>query len=442
VYKAYVYSLALYGAAAYAPRRTQEAHTALERVHNRAARIITGCTKSTPVRALLKEAHLLPLAVQFEQAAANEYVRACSRPAGDPLRDVAQGALNTGRSWRNVGRSVVEMCGLDVARIDAPLPHASTAPWEVLPQVRFVCDLPWPIARSDPDEARKAASVAALHALPYADCTLWTDGSVKQFGGSGVFITTQHGEERRLSRPAGVHCSSYHAELVAIEAALEAVGREFAVLCDAEAGAEVRIVTDSRSAVQRLGAGPSDQRSQVTDRIWSTLIRLGRDRGATFTFQWILSHCGLTGNDEADALADAGTRMEQTATNFTLDSARAVIARTLRDRWLTASRRSAEERDLHFEFVGPRFPTMPDEAGLCRRMCVEISRLRTNHSLLLLKTMSTYDPIEHPSNTCPDCSQGALDDAEHMLSLCPCPTACGSGCSARTSRLYAGCSTM
>jgi hypothetical protein len=92
----------------------------------------------------------------------------------------------------------------------------------------------------------------------------------------------------------------------------------------------------------------------------------------------------------------------------------------LRGRWLTASRRPAEERDLHFDFVGPKFPAMPDEAGLCRRMCVEISRLRTNHSLLLLKTMSTYDPIEYPSNTCPDCSQGALDDAEHMLSLCPC----------------------
>ena len=54
---------------------------------------------------------------------------------------------------------------------------------------------------------------------------------------------------------------------------------------------------------------------------------------------WVPSHCGLVGNEVADGLADAGADMEQEATGWLFDVAKAALRRVhggrrfRNDRW-------------------------------------------------------------------------------------------------------------
>ena len=79
----------------------------LEREMREAARIITGCTRSTPTEALMAEARLAPVSARRTALAARFLAKAKALPEEDPLRRAADATVNprlkTVTGWRTVG---------------------------------------------------------------------------------------------------------------------------------------------------------------------------------------------------------------------------------------------------------------------------------------------------------------------------------------------------
>ena len=59
--------------------------------------------------------------------------------------------------------------------------------------------------------------------------------------------------------------------------------------------------------VANTGSGPAEQRSSLNRDVWDALISLAGADHRRIRLQWVPSHCGLRGNEKADALAKAAS---------------------------------------------------------------------------------------------------------------------------------------
>ena len=113
---------------------------------------------------------------------------------------------------------------------------------------------------------------------------------------------------------------------------------------------------------------------------------------ARVILQWIPSHCGIFGNEEADRQAKSGSEKEQNNNKATYKEMQTLIK---------ALHRPTQFRDGYH--------------GLSRSEQVCIFRLRTGHNRLNKHMHSRFKLVESPK-----CSCGAAEQtAEHILQECP-----------------------
>jgi len=199
LYCTYTQSTALYCASSWMSALSDNNLKKLEAQHRAGARIITGCTKSTPVSALMREADLLPLADQANIATARLHEKALrhrqdtpvakatrrseeTARRGDPGRRPRNQAprLSTKSSWRDTAQEIARRAGVDRSPVE---PTAlGPLPWLDLSSIHF-----WPNVEDHQlnmalPAARLLAATRTLAALPPADIHLWTDGSVSANG--------------------------------------------------------------------------------------------------------------------------------------------------------------------------------------------------------------------------------------------------------------------
>jgi ribonuclease HI len=152
------------------------------------------------------------------------------------------------------------------------------------------------------------AAERTLAELPTADVTVWTDGSVsadQTNGGAGYVIERADGETTIGAVAAGRHASSYAAEMTAI---LKATRHVIRIPAPADGRRpEVRICTDSRSALQAIATGPTPHSDSLFAEIWQALAQLASSYRVTL--QWVPSHCGISGNEAADEQAAAASHL-------------------------------------------------------------------------------------------------------------------------------------
>ena len=109
-------------------------------------------------------------------------------------------------------------------------------------------------------------------------------------------LSTPQAEMTGKWDPMGRLCSSTRVELTALLlAALEA----FTELPGCE-GLPVVACIDSKAALLLLAGGAAAQTSPLGARLWAQLHRLEAG-GSAVHLQWVPAHCGLPGNDGADA---------------------------------------------------------------------------------------------------------------------------------------------
>jgi ribonuclease HI len=419
VYIAYIQSCAEYGAAAWMPGTARKNLDRLEIAQRQAARIITGCLRSTPTVALTREADLVPFQHRRNKMAAMAVQRHSREIPGDRLQGIIQPGnrprarlkKDPRRGWADAGIEESRRAGLLDLPVEPALVVPSKAPWEARATgITFCTALASAATRTEPSDVRLAAARETLRLLPPADISVFTDGSADEGitnGGSGAVIYDKDGVvQARLTLAAGKYCSSYRAELIAIELALDHL-----LSRRTSPAGEVRICSDSKSALERLSRGPHRQSDILCDRIWTKLSRITTGGSAHVTMQWVPGHAGLPGNEEADVTAKRASNLPQGNAHVDLATIKAALRRRATADWI-----SSTADDKYTKTFGTGRATLGDRLGLTRRESVELARLRTGHSTLLQAYRHRIGLAD--SDTCPDCSESP-EDVQHLFCTCP-----------------------
>ena len=184
------------------------------------ARVVTGGPRSTPSHAMMAEAGLAPVAERRLALATRLLTKARALPEDDPLRVVAEARaparLSSVTGWRSVGEEIWRAAGIAPPVepfLPQPEPHGTRS---------HRSPSAWTSGRLSHQRRREVATFH-LAALPQCATWVWTDGSASggvTDGGAGVFIERPDGAEQEIRTPAGRLCSSFRAEMVALQAAL------------------------------------------------------------------------------------------------------------------------------------------------------------------------------------------------------------------------------
>ena len=140
------------------------------------------------------------------------------------------------------------------------------------------------------------------------------DGAVRN-GGGGIYIKYPNGSQSSRAFPTGKISSNYRAESTAL---LEAIK-----MITASTTSPLRNIvffTDCKSLLQKV-QNPKTEQQQ--GEIRAALQKLSKER--TVALQWVPSHCGVLGNEKADALSKAGSQMEQFNHSVSYSEAKTII---------------------------------------------------------------------------------------------------------------------
>eukprot|EP01064_Diplonema_japonicum_P018345 TRINITY_DN2703_c0_g1_i6.p1 TRINITY_DN2703_c0_g1~~TRINITY_DN2703_c0_g1_i6.p1 ORF type:complete len:1384 (+),score=280.05 TRINITY_DN2703_c0_g1_i6:2835-6986(+) len=421
LYVTYILPLLRYCMGVYYSRLDDVGRKDLAGLHQEAAVLITGCWSGSGGYKLLAEAGLLPLERMAEGAAATMTAKAFCWQSSPVHRETVKlkQANRLGCGWLRSGYQALRRCGLE-PKVHFEYLSATplAAPWQT-GMVDFRTDLPGGVTRSSPDADRRKAAEAALAALP-PGIHAYTDGSVVQVGqkakgGSGVYLQLPP-PLTPVSVCHGVNdfCSSFRAEGMAVKTALDMVAT-LRKTHPSLAKSPLSICTDSLSLVEQLRAGPTRQREKLDHQTWSRLVSAARTQGTPVVLQFVPSHCGVDGNEKADALAGEGTKRKQDRPSLDYRSVRALVRR-----WVV--RRSAEliTSLAHNYAVATELRSAHFPLGFPRQAETVISRLRIGHSALFFGFLQTAGPNRKHKGVlrCPACHAAPMS-REHVVGGCP-----------------------
>ena len=243
------------------------------------------------------------------------------------------------------------------------------------------------------DEELRSLTLEALSvAYPSTNwARAYTDGSAEEAaknGGGGVFIKLPDGRSIRKSVATGQQSTNYRAEAYALLTAAQTLNQEERLPTNTV------FLTDCRSILQSLQSPGGDQ---IFSNIRQELSLLKNK--TSVTLQWIPSHCGVGGNEEADQLSKMGSKLEQSAQPMFYSKAKTILRNNFRTEWQQRLDIGTEEDSIH---------------QLDRAAQVTIFRLRTGHCQLLSHLHRLK--ISH-SDECP-CGTGP-QTPNYILQSCP-----------------------
>ena len=209
-------------------------------------------------------------------------------------------------------------------------------------------------------------------------------------------------EPYELCYPAGWWTSSYQAELTAIEHAL--------TMATDKPEQKIRIITDSRSAVQRLESLIHNNKPDTrTENNIQGLLEKMSHNDQHLTMMWCPGHCNIDGNERADKCANEGCKLPQESVSHSFNTAKAVIRRHLKDPPI-------EHPLANKVYANGPDRRKPMDKELNREQQVTISRLRSGHHTQLnywrKKTDLTSDDKCRLCGTAPETIQ-------HIMEECP-----------------------
>jgi len=378
----------------------------LEAAQRFACRAITGMPKTSPNDLLLIESNLPSISTRAKQLITTGYDKALRSEDNNPRATACKGNIRQRtkrKDWRNTAKTLhQQIFNEDSGNASKFPPHRK--PWETIDNTKFIKAMER--KTTSKEDNKNAAQVIIKELTDNHDIAIYTDGSAVEAntnGGAGFVITHKNGAKERHSHPAGRLTSSFQAEMTAIDLALTAIPNT--------TNSSVLIITDSLSSWARIrsltrGEHPQDR---TEDNILEHLKRHTEQHVKT-TFLWSPSHCGIEGNEEADKLADAGSRMDQAGIPWSFKTAKATINRSLRSKSMHRSEHSAVYANHKGE---TRFPKLNSSS---RRTQVLASRVRSNHhpeTLYWRHKLGLADV-----NLCRLCEEEE-ETAVHIVTRCP-----------------------
>ena len=398
VYIQYIRSVADYAIATWHSASSTTQAKKIDTIQNTAARIITGCVKSTPIEELLTEASIQPIEVRAKEQTAICLEKSLRLPTDNLRSEIANQNINqrlkSQSSWRKEGNITLNEQGLRNIQREKLLPTNPIPPWNMRLNIDIKTSLSEPIDKTDPEEKKQAATKKTIEQLPQADLECWSDGSAvggTTNGGAGVLILNHLNTTRKeISLAAGSLVHSTIAELMAVEAAL----RESQSIREENPQVkEIRICLDSKAALQTLESGPLTANSETEARTWKLIQNLS-NMNCHITMQWVPSHCGIEHNEEADKLAKLGTLKDQSVVPTIFAAVKAKIKENLKPK--------SRKTDLL-------------EQGIPKKLRRALAQLRCRgHSPLTNKYLHKIGKADSP--LCQHCR--VEDSVTHLLNEC------------------------
>ena len=177
------------------------------------------------------------------------------------------------------------------------------------------------------DEELRSLTLEAL-SVAYPSTTwarAYTDGSAEEAvknGGGRVFIKLPDGRSIRKSVATGQQSTNYRAEAYTLLAAAQSLNQEERL------PSNTVFLTDCRSILQSPQSPGGDQIFSNTTQELSLL-----KNKTSVTLQWIPSHCGVRGNEEADPLSKMGSKFEQSVHPMSFSEAKTILRNNIRRDW-------------------------------------------------------------------------------------------------------------
>ena len=323
----------------------------LQRVQNQALRIITGAMRSTPIEKMEETTGIPQLKKRWRCKSLIQYTKAETMDS-----HLMHNRTSKGSSGRLKRSSFIKDTRLLQKELQHQLPKKATVlqpdngppPWnDNMRDITIHTTVPYLSTKDEhSDVSKKALTLAMLHErYPQEAWTrAFTDGSATNAvmrGGAGVYIQFPDGQRRAKAIPTGLHCTNYRAEVEALILAANTIKEE------APPDSQVVFLTDARSVLEAASKLP-----QLQDALHN--IQCPR-----LVLQWIPSHCGIRGNEEADRMAKLGADKEQISNNISLSEMNTIIKSVFR---------TPQSTDSYHQ--------------LNRQEQVIISRLRTGHNRL------------------------------------------------------------
>ena len=357
----------------------------LQRVQNQALRIITGAMRSTPIEKMEQTTGIPPLKNRWECKALMQYTKAErteSHLMHNRTREASSGRLKRSSfisDTRLLQRRLQEHLPREV---EPAHPDRDPPPWiNKLRDITIHTTVPHLTTKDEHSDVSKKALTLAMLEERYpqeAWIRAYTDGSAMNAvrrGGAGVYIQFPDGRRQAKAVPTGLHCTNYRAEVEAL------VHAAITIKETAQANSQVVFLTDAKSVLEAAGANKLPHLEEALQDIPCTRLVL----------QWIPSHCGIRGNEEADRMAKLGSDREQTDNSISLTEMNTIIKSLFR---------TPQSTDSYHQ--------------LTRQEQVIIFRLRTGHNRLNCHMNKRFKLVPSPRCPCGEADQ----TAEHVLQEC------------------------
>ena len=129
-------------------------------------------------------------------------------------------------------------------------------------------------------------------------------------GAEGILVHFTGGETAEASAATGKHCTNYHAEASTLMHAATMIQTS------ENNCTQVVFLSDALSVLQAF-------QNNKLPSLFQALWQVAHTRRTVL--QWILAHCGVPGNEQADTLAKRGAKMSQPNNSITYSEKKSII---------------------------------------------------------------------------------------------------------------------
>ncbi len=322
-YAAFIRPLLEFGSDLWGANLSKAQARRLDKIQNINLRLIERATRDAPIAAMEVDSNIPPLHLRREKAMVLLRERAIRCPSPHPLSDLSITLPPPKRLKRHSPLTVTNptTSSLDIhpsphgwgpspfsPPIISPLPPRSTSPLDLhQPLITIATDIPY-YQSNLPPFAKKLLADNILNLYPpHRWSIIYTDGSVDprlQRSGAGAAIYTPE-HSVHLSLPLGPYSCAMDAEVQAITAALQHPSV-------AATDCNIVLFTDSKSSLMALHhlLTTTTRRPTLLHELILTAEALQlHSPERQLQFHWIPAHVGIPGNELADRLASAGSKM-------------------------------------------------------------------------------------------------------------------------------------
>lgn len=386
----------------------------LDKIQNQALRIIGGFIRTTPIHVMENELCIPPLFLRRQYLALKFCIKARSWTNNETIKLVKElGTFSEGRYWQKKKKPLLSLVYKDVKDeklfASYPLVMFMLNVWVSRVSLFNVIFISLDSAKhpkiSYEPNSLKVNVINELNDKYSMSHKIFTDGSKSKDGIGASYYDSTLKVNAVFKIVSGICIMS--AELFAISEAIT-----YASNLESK---NIVIFTDSKSALQHIARCASWYRgTALAYKVLQKLNSLPAD--VTLKLQWIPSHIGLKGNEEADRLARyACTRGDEVFVRPDFSEILPKFKAVIYNKWKEYFEVRSKEKGIWYKTIvcePPRIPWFSD--GKLGRMLIKIAfRLRSGHVPL---NKFAYLMKKSLSPNCEACQKP--EDLYHILLEC------------------------